>query len=220
MAVNLLEIFLIGFVLGLGGPCLFYCVPLIFAFTIGSEKQFKKSIIDILVFLSGRFLAYIILAFFAAISGVLLRNFIGAAPIVYFKPLAGLISIGLGLFVFLRKERPESGCSMHNQNISVWGGLFGLGFIIGISPCAPLVVLLSEIALLSKSIWDGVLYGVAFGLGTFIPAFIITAGLNGLFKQFLQKLFKSPKFNLALKVFSSLILILLGLFLFSSLFIK
>jgi len=218
MAINFFEIFSIGFALGLTGPCLFYCVPLIFAFTLGTGKKFKGSVIDILVFLSARCLAYVILAFIAALSGVFLRKILGPQPVFYFKLLAGIISIMLGLFILLRKDAGEPGCCRPKADISSRSGLFGLGLMIGISPCVPLVFLLSEIALLSKSAWEGASYGVAFALGTFIPAFVITAALTGLSGRITSGLFKSPKVKLFLKVISSSVLIFFGLYILAGFF--
>lgn len=218
MPVNLLEIFFIGFSLGLTGPCLFYCIPLILAFTLGSGVKFRNTLLDILIFLSGRFLAYIILAFIAALSGMALRNLIGSAFVLYSKPLAGIISIVLGLVILLDRKPWEPGYCLHRRKIPTWGGLFGLGFIIGVNPCPPLIALLSEIALLSKSTLDGAAYGAAFGLGTFIPAFVITVGLSGLFKQIPQRLFKSSKTHLFLRIVSSAMLLSIGLLLISDLF--
>ncbi|MCX5679574.1 MAG: sulfite exporter TauE/SafE family protein [Candidatus Omnitrophica bacterium] len=211
MTINFFEIFSVGFTLGLTGPCLFYCVPLIFAFTLGTGKEFKRSVIDILVFLSARSVAYIILALIAALSGVLLRKVIGPQPVFYFMPLAGVISIALGLAILLKKNSGESDCCLPSADIPSRSGLFGLGFIIGISPCVPLVFLLSEIALLSKSAWEGVSYGIAFGLGTFIPAFAITAALAGLSERIAPGLFRSQKVRSLLKIISSSVLILFGL---------
>lgn len=218
MAINFFEIFSIGFALGLTGPCLFYCVPLIFAFTLGAKKDFKRSVIDILIFLSARSLAYIVLSFVAALSGVLLRKIIGPQPVVYFMPLAGLISIALGLSILLRKDAGGSGCRMSSADIPGRSGLFGLGFIIGVSPCAPLIFLLSEIALLSKSAWEGGSYGVAFGLGNFIPAFAITAVLAGLSGRIVPNLLRSPKAGLFLKIISSAVLIFFGLHILAGFF--
>lgn len=218
MAINFFEIFLIGLGLGLAGPCLFCSVPLIFAFTLGSGKDLKRSIIDILAFLSARSLAYIILAFIAAASGVLLRRIVGPQPVFYFTPLAGIISIALGLFILLKKDAGESGCRLPSADIPGRSGLFGLGFTIGISPCAPLVFLLSEIALLSKSPWEGAYYGAAFGLGTFIPAFIITAALAGLSGRLTPGLFRSPGVRLSLKIISSSVLIFFGLYILAGFF--
>ncbi|MFA6320600.1 MAG: sulfite exporter TauE/SafE family protein [Candidatus Omnitrophota bacterium] len=218
MPTNFFEIFYIGFAMGLSGPCLFYCMPIIFAFTIGNGKEFKRSILDILVFLCARFLAYIVLAFLAAISGILLRKIVGPATVYYFKPLAGAVSIGLGLYIFFRKDSKESGCRMPAMDISGLAGLFILGFLIGISPCPPLIFLLSDIALLAKSVGEGVLYGIAFGLGTFIPAFIITAGLAGLFKKATQNFFRSAHTVLFLRIASSAILIFFGVSFIAGLF--
>jgi len=218
MPTNFFEIFSIGFAMGLTGPCLFYCIPLIFAFTLGADKQYKRSVIDILVFLTARFLAYIVLAFLAASSGILLRKISGPDAVFYFKPLAGAVSIGLGLFILFRKDEKETVCRMPAMDISSLGGLFALGFLIGISPCAPLIFLLSDIALLAKSAGEGVLYGVAFGLGTFIPAFFITAGLAGLFKKAMQKLLRSPRTGIFLRIISSGILIFFGVSFLAGLF--
>ncbi|MDD5194166.1 MAG: sulfite exporter TauE/SafE family protein [Candidatus Omnitrophica bacterium] len=211
MLINFIEIFAIGFGLGLAGPCLFYCIPPIFAFTLGSIKNYGKCLMDICVFLCGRTIAYIFLAFLAGASGMLLHNFIGWHFASYLKPLAGLISIGLGIFILFEKENKQKRCLPKFETNYTKGSLFGLGFILGITPCAPLVALLSEITLISKEAFSGALYGLAFGLGTFIPAFLITAALAGIFKEAPRVLLKSVNTRRYLKITSSILLIALGL---------
>ncbi len=211
MAIALLQVFSIGFGLGFIGPCLFYCVPVILTFVSGIHKDYRKFLVDILVFFCGRLSAYVLLGGLAGISGMLLRKFINSSFAAYFNPLAGLISIGLGIFVLYNKKIEEGKCKTDSHKVSASGGLFVFGFIIGISPCAPLLALLFEIALISNNALQGALYGLFFGLGTFISGAIVTAGLAGLLIRIPEKLLKSEAGRFVFKIICALILILFGL---------
>ena len=107
MPIALLQVFAIGLGLGFTGPCLFYCLPIILTFTSGAQQEYKKSLVDILVFFYGRLSAYILLGCLAGMSGALLRRFINSNLAIYLNPLAGLISIGLGVFVLFNKKTAE-----------------------------------------------------------------------------------------------------------------
>lgn len=171
------QIFCIGFGLSAGGPCLVSCLPVLLAFTTGKGGGFRTRVGDILVFLSGRFLAYVLLGAIAGVSAAALQRIVGPSFSLFARPLAGLISIGLGVaLLFPRTEKGE--CALPRQFAS--GGILFAGFATGMSPCGPLLALLSEIMLISKNAWQGAWYGAAFGLGTFIPSFIITAGISGI----------------------------------------
>jgi sulfite exporter TauE/SafE len=58
-------------------------------------------------------------------------------------------------------------------------GLFSIGVLIGLSPCAPLIGALLEIADSTSNIWQGALYGFVFGLGTGLPLLIL-GGLSAM----------------------------------------
>lgn len=222
MPIALLQIFAVGFSMGLIGPCLFYCLPVALAFTplhprgvtgftVGAEKEYKKSLSNILIFFSGRLAAYVLLGFLAGLSGLVLRRFIESRFNVYLGPLAGIISIILGVYILLAKENEES-CRRPGGIYSSFG-MFGLGFIIGLSPCAPLVTLLFEIILISKTGLEGALYGLFFGMGTFLSGFIVAAGLSRLLNIIPQRFLKSEKSRLVFKAICSLILVLFGIWL-------
>jgi sulfite exporter TauE/SafE len=211
MAIALLQVFTIGFSLGFTGPCLFYCLPIILTFTSGVEQDHRKSLGDILVFFFGRLSAYILLGCLAGMSGMILRRFINSNLAVYLNPLAGLISIGLGALVAFNKKTAEGRCVRDSSQAGVFGGLFLFGFIIGISPCAPLLVLLFEIVLISKNAFQGALYGLSFGLGTFISGAIIAVGFSGLLTRLPEKFLKSEKVRFTLRIVCALVLILFGL---------
>ena len=211
MPIALLQVFALGLGLGFTGPCLFYCLPIILTFTSGIQQEYKKSLTDILVFFCGRLSAYILLGCLAGISGMLLRRIINSNLAAYLNPLAGLITIGLGIFVLFNKKTTEGKCARESGKAGVFGGLFLFGFIIGISPCAPLLVLLFEIALISKNALQGALYGLSFGLGTFISGTIIAAGFTGLLIWWPEKFLKSKGARLVLRIVCALVLILFGL---------
>jgi sulfite exporter TauE/SafE len=211
MPIALFQVFAIGLGLGFTGPCLFYCLPIILTFTSGAQQEYKKSLVDISVFFCGRLLAYILLGCLAGMSGALLRRFIDSGLAAYLNPLAGLISIGLGILILFNKKTKEGKCAGKSSKVGVFGGLFLFGFIIGISPCAPLLVLLLEIALISKSALQGALYGLSFGLGTFISGVIVAAGFSGLSIWVPGKFLRSEGARFVLKIVCALALVLFGL---------
>ena len=213
MLIPFLQVFAIGLGMGFAGPCLFFCLPIIVTFTSGAQKGYRKSLIDILIFFCGRLSAYIVLGCLAGISGMFLRGFIDSSLVFYLNPLAGAISIGLGIFVLLNKKTEKAKCKSEPLKVGASGGLFLFGFIIGVCPCAPLLALLFEIALISKNALQGALYGLSFGLGTFISGVIMAAGFAGLLIWIPEKFLKSEGARLALRIVCALVLILFGLLL-------
>ena len=211
MPISLLQVFSVGLGLGFTGPCIIYCAPAILAFISGIKQDYKRSLVDILVFFCGRLAAYVLLGCLAGISAMLLRGFINPNLKAYLNPLAGAISIGLAIVVLLNKDKPENKCQEASHKAGVFGGLFAFGFIIGVSPCAPLAALLFEIALISENALQGALYGFFFGLGTFVAGFIVIAGLAGVLTRVPGKLLKSPAAKAVFKYICVLLLIFFGL---------
>ncbi len=213
MPIAFLQVFAIGFSMGLMGPCFFYCLPIILTLTAASGNEYKKKLSDILTFFLGRFLAYVLLGFLAGLSGLALRHFIDSKFAVYLKPLAGVISIILGIYILSAEKESREHCRCSGGICGV-SGIFGLGFIIGLSPCIPLTALLFEIVLISKSGPEGALYGLFFGAGTFLSGFIAMAGLSGLLNIIPQRFLKSERSRFVFKVLCCLMLILFGMWLF------
>jgi len=205
-----LQIFGIGFSFGIAGPCLFICAPLIFTYMSGSNKTVFESIRDLSVFLFGRLLAYLVLGIFAGVSSAALHHFIGSPITDLFKPLAGFVSILLAIFMLFRSERAGSKCAS-SKSLTGFGGLFIIGFAIGLSPCAPLIALLFEITLISNHFLDGMFYAFSFGLGTFISSFLVI-GLASLgLSRFSTFALRSSKAKVIVRVLSAILLIALGI---------
>ncbi len=204
------QIFGIGLSFAIAGPCLLMCTPILVTYISGKQEGSFKAFVDILVFLSGRLFAYVLLGALAGFSGAYLRGLTQSGLLPYLNVMSGVISILLGIFVLFNK--PDASCAKtsHCHSIYDFGSILLLGFIIGISPCMPLTALLFEIALISKSALDGAMYALSFGLGTFIAGLIIVSAVAGLLRGIVKKLINSKEAVTIFKVICSLLLVIFG----------
>jgi sulfite exporter TauE/SafE len=221
-----LQIFLIGFSFGIAGPCLVSCSPILLTYVAGSRKPVASALRDIFVFLTGRFTAYIVLGCLAGMSGALLRNFAGSLPVSFFRPLAGAVVIFFGVMILFDKgysscpaappldqcsgRRPEHSRRTPGRRAYNFGGLFALGLAVGMAPCAPLLALLFEIALMSKGALDGIAYASSFGIGTFLSGFAVIGAAAGVLSWLPAKMLKSKESSLIFRAACGTILIALG----------
>lgn len=208
-----LQIFGIGFSLGIAGPCLLVCTPVILAYTAGTKRKYRDVLGDIFIFLAGRLAAYMALGYLAGMSGLLLRQFINPDFAVFLKPLAGIFSIILGFLIFIYKDTDPFACPGSHKKIYNFGGIFAFGFLIGITPCAPLTALLFEIILISKNGLEGASYAFSFGLGTFLASLLVLGALGSVFTWIPAKVLKSNISRMIFKTVCALFLISMGLYL-------
>ena len=85
--------------------------------------------------------------------------------------------------------------------------MLGLGFLIGISPCVPLVAILTYIACTATNALQGVAYALWFGIGTIVPMMI----LGPLVGSLPEKMLRSPTHLRVFKIVCGVILVLFGL---------
>lgn len=206
-----LQIFGIGFSFGIIGPCFLVCTPVLLTYVVGSKRSWYGVLKDIVIFLSGRLLAYILLGFLAGLSGAALRNFTSSSVSSYFQPLAGAVTIFFAIIILLNKDDHECACPSAHKNILNFGGVFTFGLLIGLSPCAPLLALLFDVALMSKNVLDGMLYALSFGLGTFLSGLITVGIIAGILTRIPAALVKSKSVNTVFKMICALLLLILGL---------
>jgi len=205
------QLFAIGFSFGFAGPCLFSCAPVLVIYISGKRLKWNQALSDICIFLFGRLLAYLLLGYLAGLSGVVLRQFGGLKFLPALKIFAGVIIIFLALQIWLGKELFSGECLCKHKRALNCGSLILLGFIMGVFPCAPLLALLFEIALISRSGLIGLTHSLFFGLGTFISGFIVIGVLSGALRLLPQKFLKSRLSNNIFKGVCAVLLILLGL---------
>jgi thiol:disulfide interchange protein DsbD len=209
--VTYLQLFGIGFGFGLSGPCLLVCAPVILTYVSGRQEAIGQNLADIMTFLTGRLLAYLVLGYLAGLSALILKDFSGSRPVLWLRPLGGVIIILLGLYVFSGKQSFSWLCGCRPSRLFGLSSLFALGFIMGIFPCAPLIALLLEITLVAKSAVQGMLAAAFFGLGTFVSGLIVIGTLSGLISWLPQKFLKSASSNFVFRLICAALLIVLGL---------
>lgn len=206
-----IQLFGIGFSFGIIGPCLFVCAPILVTYVAGTKKKWHEALADVGVFLAGRLVAYLVLGCLAGLSGALIRRFTGPSLTGFLKPIAGCVSIILGITVFFYNEQESCAKRSKPRIMLDYGGFIALGFLVGIAPCAPLVALLFEIVLISKNAIDGMLYTLSFGLGTLVSGFITVGTIVGILSWFPPKFFKSARSSLIFRIICAVLLILFGL---------
>ena len=220
--VTYLQIFGIGFSFGLAGPCFLTCTPVLITYIAGSKRGPAEICIDIFTFLSGRLLAYVLLGALAGLSGAVLKKFTGSSLSLYFQPLAGAVTILFAIIIltkikwgdsfFIDKMPHKNGCPhFYGGKMLNFGGIFAFGFLIGVSPCAPLLALLFDIALMSRGLLDGIFYAFFFGLGTFLSGLITVGVIAGLLTRVPAAFVRSKIANVIFKLACAALLIALGL---------
>lgn len=223
--VTYLQIFGIGFSFGLAGPCFLTCTPVLITYIAGSKKNPADIFKDIFTFLSGRLLAYVLLGALAGLSGAVLKNFTGSSLSLYFQPLAGAVTILFAVIILFNADNKEGACLPASDvragrqakaptacgKMLNFGGIFAFGFLIGISPCAPLLALLFDIALMSRGLLDGIFYTFFFGLGTFLSGLITIGVIAGLLTRVPAAFVKSKTAAIIFKTTCALLLLALGL---------
>jgi len=205
------QLFVLGLSFGVLGPCFLSCAPVLIIYIAGKQAKWKQSLGDILIFSSGRLLAYLILGYLAGLSGRLLRQFSSLKLVSCCHFWGGAVIMLLGVLILLNRQPNIRPCRFIQNKITNLSSLFALGFIMGISPCLPLSGLLFEIALISENALGGMLYALFFGLGTFISGVVIIGSLAGLSTWLPQKILRYKAVELILRIICGLLLISWGL---------
>ena len=208
------ELFIAGFTLGLG-PCFLFCAPILFPYILAKGTTAKEGFRTTAVFSLGRLIAYGILGF----AAVYLLNTLNIQN-VYFKKITGLFIILIGIAYiftpldnkcltgFSRAEHKICGSLNKFLIEKLRFNMLILGLLVGLSPCAPLVGILTYILVKSTTPFTGLLYGVSFGLGTFFSPLLIAGFVAGGLSELISR---HPKMFSFTKILSGIILVYFGL---------
>ncbi|MCD6412846.1 MAG: sulfite exporter TauE/SafE family protein [Elusimicrobia bacterium] len=203
----MIQLFAIGFTLGMSGPCLFACVPVVSAYVSGTKKSPREIFPDIFVFLSGRLLSTVFWGVLAGFSAKILRGFLSSPSAEEtFRRLGGGLIILLAILVLLGKV---SVCGVKLKKIGS-GGVFLFGILIGLAPCPPFIALFAEIMLISKSIAGSILYSFSFGLGLFVSGLIALSLVSGILTAASSKFFVTSASRRIFRFVCALLIALIG----------
>ena len=176
---SLFAVWLLGVSLGLTA-CTATCLPFMGTWVLGRGGTQMQALRDMLLFVSGRILAYTLLGAIAAGAGNWLAQVLrgGAGNLII-----GSISIAAGIWL-LSAAKANSPCSTARSAGDTPPLL--LGFSLSLTPCAPLASLLAVCAAAGSIRW-GMASGAAFGLGAALTPLLILLPLISLLGRSLRE---------------------------------
>ena len=205
MKENLYYLFTAGLILG-SGPCLSFCAPVLISYTIAQKASLRKSIASYAVFSLFKLLAYGLLGLVCA--GI--TNLIATETLAAYSQIIYLV---LGIFIVLigattlmpGYKRFGKLCALvnfgHVRNVGV------LGFLVGLSPCLPLLGILNYIILIAQNPLQAIFLTLVFGLGTVFSPIILLIMFSGKFSDIFSK---NDKIKFIFQVICGLILVAFG----------
>jgi len=195
------ELFIAGLTLGFG-PCFLFCGPIIFSYIFAKGLNHKRGLLFTVIFSLGRIIAYSILGLIA----VAFVSTLGIQKNI-FKQIAGVIILLMLPIYDLAKDNKLCNFFQRSFGKNIKTNSFLLGVFIGLTPCAPLVGILTYIACKSENIFYGFFNGFVFGLGTLFSPLIFVGLFSGLFTSYISK---TGKFFLIFKIIANIALVYFG----------
>ena len=195
--------------IGMGwGPCLALSGPVLLPYIAATKGGWQEGLKVSALFSLGRIFGLAVLGGLASVAFASINRFFPPYRSAYLYLAMAIVIVLMGTLIVLGRGFELPLHRVFAEHL-VGGGsesMLGLGFLIGISPCMPLVAVLTYIACTATNVLQGVVYAVSFGIGTVFPVMIL-GPLVGL----LPGKIKSPKWLRAFRVVCGLILVLFGL---------
>jgi sulfite exporter TauE/SafE len=199
--------------IGMGwGPCLAFCGPVLLPYIAATKGGWREGLRVSVMFSLGRLLGLAILGGLASVAFASINRFFPPHRSGYLYLAMAIFVVLVGVLIILGKGLKVPLYRILREHIMDGGSgsLLGLGFLIGILPCMPLVAILTYIACTATNALQGVVYALCFGTGTIVPIMVL-----GPLAGFLpEKLLKSPVHLRIFKIVCGAILVLFGLQLF------
>ena len=193
------------------GPCSLFCLPILIPYVAGTREGWVEGLKATFAFSLSRLSAYTLLGLVAGFSGELLINLLGGTEFsFYIWSIGGLFVSLLGALILLGGELKMASCRLLmrytiDDSLKSMGLL---GFVVGITPCVPLLGILTYIALSVKSPLVGAFYALCFGLGASVITPITVIGIVAGVAP--RLIFKNPRIYEIFKRSCGLLLLLMG----------
>lgn len=195
--------------IGMGwGPCLALSGPVLLPYIAATKGGWREGLRASVSFSIGRIFGVALLGGLATVAFASINRFFPPYRSGYLHLAMGIVIVLMGTLIVLGRgfELPLHRVVAERLVGRGSRSMLGLGFLMGISPCVPLVAILTYIACTATNVLQGVVYAVSFGIGTAFPVMVL-GPLVGL----LPGRIRSPKWLRAFRVVCGLILVLFGL---------
>jgi len=210
-AITALQLVAIGAAVGFGSQCFFVCAPLILPFVAAVENNWKTALGDLCLVIGGRLFAYAILGAFAGVSGSAIHAITSSGIAQAIRIACGILITALGLLIALGLGMRWEPCARLGTARLTRAGLLFMGFVIGLAPCVPLISVMFEITLISKSPLAGAAYALCFGAGTACATLLTVGPLAGVFGHFPSRLFRNATLQRAFRLICGLLMMIFGI---------
>ena len=201
--------------------CTLTCSPIIASYIIGSDRGTRRGMWLSVIFNGGRVITYGLLGLAVGMAG-------GAFLVEGVYALWGAIFFGIalaliGIWIAIRRRPGTLGCACAKDASwieRIWhriepregdGGemsAVGMGLLIGLVPCPPLIALLVFSAAVGSAA-TGMVLGLLFGIGTIISPIIVIAAAAGWFSDRIA--LEAPAMRFGMRRAAGVMLVLLGI---------
>lgn len=201
--IILASIFFMGLQLG-ATACAISCMPIMTPILLGSASKKQEGISILGRYFSGKILAYITISSISFFGADIAKQYI-QDDLVFVK-INAIIIVAVGIYSLYHTIFFDNSCLTKCKTSSKFGH-FGIGFFSSFNFCLPVSILISASAI-SSSFISSFFYGAFFGIGVIIIPFLM-------FYFFIFKITSAVvnelwKFKKEIKIFSALLLILIG----------
>jgi sulfite exporter TauE/SafE len=196
--------------IGMGwGPCLALSGPILLPYIAATKGGWREGLRASAAFSLGRLLALAILGGLASVAFASINRFFPPHRSGYLYLVMAVFIVLMGVLIVLGKGFRSPFYHSLREHILERGttSMLGLGFLIGIAPCATLVAILTYVACVATNALYGIFYALSFGVGTVVPLMI----LGPVVSFFPEKLLKSATPLRVFRAICGAILILFGL---------
>jgi thiol:disulfide interchange protein DsbD len=200
--------------------CTLTCSPFIASYIIGTDRGTRRGMWLSIIFNGGRVMTYAMLGLVVGLAGG--KFLVEGAYAMWGALVFGAAVAVIGLWIAVRRRSPAAGCGcspdasffdrMRYRLVPKEGNggelsAVGMGLLIGLIPCPPLIALLVFSAAIGSATM-GLVLGLVFGLGTLISPLIIVAGAAGWFSDRVAR--DAPLMTSGIRRVGGLMLVLLG----------
>ncbi len=209
-SVTFFSLFILGVSYG-STACMFSCMPFLAPLLVNNSGSVKQSFSVVLPFSLGRIFTYTLISIAALSSASFIKALLDDNSM--FQMVLGIFTLFMGsymLYTTLKKQNKSCSTStlIPKKFTTSTFGLFGIGALVSINPCVPLLTLIT-ISANSTSLADAIGIGIAFGLGAVLVPFVFYGFfLSNVIKGLLVE-FKA--YTKIIEITASLLLIVVGI---------
>lgn len=205
--VAFFSIFLVGLSYG-ASACLLSCMPFLSPIILANSSK-SESMRVMIPFSFGRITTYMMIALVSFLSAAMVKSLL--AEEIALERVFGSFVIAIAFFMLVQSFRAKSCCTTKSMNPTKGWGFFGLGMLISLNPCLPVVSLISVSSTVDAPIY-ALLFGLFFGLGATLMQFLLFGFLLPHVAQEIKRELVTHKQKI--EIFAAAILMLTGFLVF------